>query len=250
MEQRYYSNIYWHFTGSPTDLAGQVLTKPADIHRFGTLKSIDESTEVLLDILRTRKLMATSRESLSEDIQTDLFCCVTDIPLKDLPLHAVNYGQVALGFRAQVIQKQFLPVLYLSKDNLAMKKMLIPNRGTAQEAYEHFYANGDWAKAQGYQIQRASQAELAQPAQSVDPILHENPFLNFIKITDFGLKPEDTFYSEREWRFIGDFAFEEDDIEAVIAPAEKLPYLRHMIFDELKYPENLSLFAWEFLEKA
>jgi hypothetical protein len=250
MEQRYYSNVYWHFTGSPTDLSGHVLTKPADIHALGTLKTLDEATQVLLDILHTQKLRATSRESLSEDIHTDRFCCVTDIPLKDLPLHAINYGRVALGFRANVIHKQFAPVLYLSKDNLALKKKLIPNKAITQQAYEHFYSNSDWTQTHGYQIKRFSDAELTEPAQNLDPILHENPFLNFIKITDFGLKPEDTFYSEREWRFIGDFAFEVEDIEAVIAPAEKLPYLRQQIFNRLNYPETLSLFAWEFLENA
>jgi hypothetical protein len=249
MNQRYYSNVYWHFTGSPTNLDGQLVTRPSDIHQVGILKSLDEATDTLLTILRMKRLLATSREAISENIQTDLFCCVTDIPLKDLPLHAVNYGRVALGFKASAIQDRFVPVLYLSKNNLLMKEKLIPDRVHTHRAYQQFYANERWAQTQGYRIQR-NNGDVIEEESAIDPVLQENPFLNFIKITDFGIEPDETFYSEREWRCIGDYNFQAEDIEAVIAPAEKLPYLRKCLFDELGYPEDLTLFSWEFLENA
>ena len=238
MDQRYYSNVYWHFTGSPSDLDGKLITKPSDIGVHGTLKTLEEATEILVTILESRKLLATSREALSEDLQTDRFCCVTDIPLKDLQLHAVNYGKVAIGFRSRCIHKHFLPVLYLPKDNTPMKERLIPKQAAS--------TNG---LGQGYRIQRSADTLVTECEPETQSLI-ENPFLNFIKITDFGPSPEQTFYSEREWRHVGDFAFEDEDIEAVIAPAAQLPELRRCLFDELGYPATLSLFAWEFLENA
>lgn len=239
MNQRYYSNVYWHFTGSPTRLDGFLLTKPADIHHVAQPKDTDEATDVLIRILRSRTLLATSVEKIAENLQTDPFCCVTDIPLKDLPLHAVNYGQVALGFKAPAIHNRFVPVLYLSKDNEEMREKL----------FNHDQLSRLAESGKGYQFHRVAGIGGSLATQS-DPLITQNPFLNFIKMTDYSVEPEETFYSEREWRHIGDFAFSTDDIEAVIAPACVLPELRRCIFDELGYPDALSLFAWEFLEKA
>lgn len=216
MTQRYYSNVYWHFTGSPTNLEGALVTRPADIHRAGRLKSVDEALDTLLRILTSRKLLATSVERISARIQTDPFCCVTDIPLKDLPVHAQSYGKVALGFKASAIHPCFVPVMYLSKDNEMMRNLLIEG------------GQGDGAGASG----------------------RGNPFWNFVKITDFGMRPDESFYSEREWRHVGEFAFESDAIEAVIAPADKLPDLRTRLVESLGYPATLSLIGWEFLENA
>lgn len=239
MNQRYYSNVYWHFTGSPTDLDGTLLTKPADIGRYGNLKTLDESTDILVEILRSRKLLATSVEKISESLTTEAFCCVTDIPLKDLPLHARHYGKVALGFRASAIHECFVPIMYLSKDNQMMKQQLIPN-GNGSVATEA--SAGALEKSNGYRIQH--------PNQSSQSVIQANPFLNFVKITDFSVESDMTFYSEREWRHVGDFEFDADAIEAIIAPAEKLPDLRQRLFKELGYPDTLSLFSWEFLEQA
>lgn len=223
MTQRYYSNVYWHFTGSPANLDGTLVTRPADIHRYGTLKTLDESIDTLIRILQSRRLIAGSVEKIAEDIQTDPFCCVTDIPLKDLPVHARSYGKVALGFRASAIHRAFAPVMYLSQDNDMMREQFI-------------------RKGPGYRLARSNGEGSSTRAV--------NPFWNFIKLTDFGPQPEATFYSEREWRHVGDFPFEDQDIEAVIAPAEKLPCLRTQLVDVLGYPATLSLIAWEFLENA
>jgi hypothetical protein len=142
-----------------------------------------------------------------------------------------------------------VPVMYLAKNNLLMKEKLIPDRVHTRQAHQQFYADDGWAQTHGFRIQRST-GEILGKARDTDPVLEENPFLNFIKITDFGTEPDETFYSEREWRCIGDYEFRAEDIEAVIAPAEKLPYLRQCLFDELGYPEDLTLLSWEFLENA
>jgi hypothetical protein len=77
-------------------------------------------------------------------------------------------------------------------------------------------------------------------------------FVNFIKVTDFSSKDEDTFYSEREWRHIGDFEFLPQHVEAVIAPKSQIGRLREYLSSHPEYSKqrSASLVSWEFVDSA
>ncbi|KAA9002410.1 hypothetical protein F4V43_13405 [Paenibacillus spiritus] len=114
--QRYYSNIYWHFTGSP-QVDWHLVERPLDIVKLRPPLDDREAAQILLRILGTRKLIASCTELLYGEKETAPFCSVTDVPFKDLPGHSQYYGRVAIGFRAPVIHESFMPVMYISRSN-------------------------------------------------------------------------------------------------------------------------------------
>ncbi|TDR52785.1 abortive phage resistance protein AbiGi (putative antitoxin) [Halomonas ventosae] len=247
MSQRYYSNVYWHFTGSPEGVDWSLARCPKDITEQGAALEPEKGAETLCLILESSKLLATCTETITDGLSTDSFCSVTDIPLKDLPSHSPYYGKVALGFKAKAIHESFVPVLYIPKQNLPAVKRLIPNPELQRMASELFgYGPGFWEQ-QGMKM--LHQAE--QNKHEVTEIKKEEVggFLaNFLKITDFDSDPRNTYYREREWRCIGDFYFDKGNIEAVVAPKEVLPMIREKLA-ELEITET-SVLAWEFIEDA
>ncbi|MCX6338639.1 MAG: abortive infection system antitoxin AbiGi family protein [Candidatus Aureabacteria bacterium] len=134
MKQRYYSNIYWHFTGSPRGIDWGACKKPKDILLQGKPRPPEEALHTLFSILEIRKLLATCDERISEKLKTQKFCCVTDIPLMDLELHSRYYGEVALGFNCSRIHMDFNPVLYFSKPKFPKK---IPYAGRRSGAHRN-----------------------------------------------------------------------------------------------------------------
>lgn len=111
--QSYFSKIYWHFTGGPAVNWSDIRT-PKEIKN--KTKSSIEAVQILKKILSSRKLLATCTEKIMGELRTNKFCCVCDIPFKDLIYHTDYYGKVAIGFSAKAIHKQFNPVLYMERD--------------------------------------------------------------------------------------------------------------------------------------
>jgi Putative abortive phage resistance protein AbiGi, antitoxin len=111
MSQRYYSNVYWHFTGSLKGIDWSVARSPKDILEQGAVLDDDKAVETVVKIMESRKLLATCTEKITEGLVTIPFCCVTDIPFKDPPSHALYYGKVAIGFKPKPVQRHFVPVL-------------------------------------------------------------------------------------------------------------------------------------------
>jgi Putative abortive phage resistance protein AbiGi, antitoxin len=68
-------------------------------------------------------------------------------------------------------------------------------------------------------------------------------------VTDFDTCPENTFYREREWRKLGDFNFQEDDVAAIVAPEAQIAEARDYL-EAKGYPKSISVVAWEFIENA
>jgi hypothetical protein len=268
MSQRYYSNIYWHFTGSPQGIDWRKVRKPADILRDGKIRTPAEATEILKSIIKTKKLLATAIEVVSGDVATEKFCCVTDIPFKDLPEHASYYGPAAIGFKANTIHQHFLPVLYIPQQNLPVIEMLEePIRPTFENAMfekvglEYVKESGHWGHAWDYAGKAAmgrwrqeSERYLEQSKrQKSDPRIKEirSGYLkNFLKITDFNTSSDETFYREREWRCLGDFCFAINDVAALIVEEEFLPPISTFVRDELKCAETISCLSWELVRKA
>lgn len=246
--QRYYSNIYWHFTGSPKGIDWREVRQPADIAKQGPISDPAIATETLKLILTSKKLLGSCTERVVEDAETAKFCCVTDIPLKDLPSHAPYYGKVAIGFNARAVHKAFLPVMYVPKESMPIVEMMVPNRKLTESAY-------DFLKYQGAFQEQQAMKLLSQAVNNKEVVRKPNPeamkgfLMNFVKVTDFDISPENTFYREREWRNIGDFSFTVKDVAAVVVPESYISVAQAHL-DKEGYPRSISIVAWEFIEHA
>lgn len=246
--QRYYSNIYWHFTGSPEGIDWHAVRCPCDIIKQNPLLKADKALANLKMILESRKLLGSCTERVLDDLVTEKFCCVTDIPFKDLPSQVHYYGKVAIGFTASAIHKTFLPVMYVPTDSIPVMEMLVPNRKLTKMAYEFLNYSGSFQEQQALKLM-AQAARDKETIRKPDSDAMKGYLMNFVKITDFHTSPENTFYREREWRNIGDFIFSVKDIAAIIAPEVFLDEVRAYL-DEKNYPGSISLVAWEFIEYA
>lgn len=246
--QRYYSNIYWHFTGSPKGIDWREVRCPSDISKQGPTLSSEDATNTLKLILDSKKLLASCTERVLKDLETKKFCCVTDIPLKDLPSHSPYYGKVAIGFRASVVHKAFLPVMYVPMNSMPVIEKLVPNRKLTELGFDFFRYSGSFQEQQGQRM-------LAQAAQMKERVIEPDAeaikgfWLNFIKVTDFDTNPENTFYREREWRNIGDFQFQQDAVAAIVVPEAQIAEIREHL-DSSGYQKSISIVAWEFIENA
>ncbi|RBW69438.1 abortive infection system antitoxin AbiGi family protein [Bacillus taeanensis] len=211
--QRYYSTIYWHFTGSPI-IDWRSIKQPEDILKLGKPKSEGKSVSILKEILKSKLLRATCTEQITETYHTKEFCCTTDIPFKDLLNHAPYYGRAAIGFKANFIQHQFSPVFYVSSENRSFQHNVLEN------------------------------IQLQSNNFSLEFLL------NFIKITNFTPKSEEhTFYREKEWRHVGDYHFTEDSIAAIVVPNHYVPDVRKYLLLH-HYPEDISVLSWKLIEQA
>lgn len=224
------------------------MRRPADIAEQGPILDPATATAVLKLILTSRKLLGCCTERVVADLETAKFCCVTDIPLKDLPSHAPYYGKVAIGFKARAVHKAFLPVMYIPKESMPIVEMMVPNRKLTEMAYDFLKYQGSFQEQQAMKL--LSQAAHNQEAVRQPDTDAMNGFLmNFVKVTDFDASPENTFYREREWRNIGDFCFSVEDVAAVVVP-ELLIADAQAHLDKEGYPRSISIVAWEFIEHA
>jgi hypothetical protein len=243
--QRYYSNIYWHFTGSPENIDWSKVKKPQDILKFGHPKKEEQSVEIMFKIIESQKLLATCYEKVAENFQTEKFCCVTDIPLKDLLTHGKYYGNVAIGFKAKAIHDNFIPVLYISENNLPFIKKIFHDAGLVDMAYKELLYDDPQGIRNFYSLMSRAKKEKIE----IDISKMSGFLSNFIKITKFDIKDGVSFYREREWRHIGDFNFKLEDIEAVVVPQKLIGDVKEKLsaINELK---EISIIAWEFLRLA
>jgi len=149
--QRYYSNVYWHFTGGPK-VDWSTIMMPKEIKNKA--KPCIEAVDILKKILTSKKLIAGCTERINKELSTEKFCCVCDIPFKDLIYHAEYYGKVAIGFSATSIHRKFNPVLYMDRGfhssfysgNL---KQFIKLTRFSENPEETFYREREWRSIEG-----------------------------------------------------------------------------------------------------
>ena len=260
--QRYFSDVFWHFPGSPDFPEGFWPKKPADIHERGLAPKVpSEGVEIVEKIAESGKLLATCSDPITDEWSTNTFCCVTDIPVKDLPHHAAFYGKVAIGFRARAVHGGgFLPVQYVPERFLPYVEEFVPaplDPNLMSQMWE--FDELEWGS--GSATDRAMRGIFNRARQKAEEeggvksrvdegALGGNFLADYLKITDFSVDPADTFYAEREWRKVGNFEFGKGDVAAVVAPEKHLDVLREALFDRLGYPASLSVVAWEFVEGA
>jgi hypothetical protein len=240
----YYSNIYWHFTGSPENIDWSKVKSPKEILDFGMPKDDNKSIEVLFKILESKVLLATCKEMISEDLYTSKFCCVTDIPIQNLSEHRKYYGNIAIGFKSTRIQENFNPVLYISPKNLRYKVKFVNN-----EDYPLRLFNKTFGSRINKEKKRKSSPfnKLFKVEKSIDTEQLGNYIFHHFKITNFSDNSNDTFYREREWRRLSDFEFDIKDIASFIVP-------EIFVNDVIKKLSdfgiaNIPLLTWEFIER-
>lgn len=234
----YYSNIYWHFTGSPKDINWSLIYCPKDIKKYGSPKTDEECLIILDSIIKSKTLLAKSKETIDAHIITDPFCCVTDIPIQNLEEHTQYYGNIAIGFKHNQVHKQFNPVLYIPKNLLPVRskkanEYIYPALGLVG-GFSSIFGKGNGLIGMGSPI-------------TIDEEKVGSYIINHFKITSFSDKSGETFYREREWRKTGDFQFEYDDIAAIIVPKGSFSSVKNII-GKIGITD-ISILTWELLEK-
>ncbi|MFZ7102217.1 MAG: abortive infection system antitoxin AbiGi family protein [Peptococcaceae bacterium] len=232
--QRYYSNIYWHFTGSPENLDWEKIKSPDDILKFGRPKEDKQAADILLKIIKNREIIANTSEKISNNFYTEKFCCVTDVPLKDLLTHGPYYGKVALGFKPRPIHENFVPVLYISENNLPFAGFITSEFQAKRGRVENYDAY----------LKKAKEENPAITMQDLAGFI-----TNFIKVTKFDVDEGHSFYREREWRHLGNFRFTYNSIEAVVVPQKFLEYVKEELAG-IKELLEISYISWEFLQMS
>jgi len=245
--QRYYSNIFWHFTGSPPEVDWSEVREPKDIK--GECKTPEQSVDILKAILSSQKLKATATEEiLGEDVKTQEFCCVCDIPLKDLPSHTPYYGKAAVGFSSEPIYREFNPVLYMNEANME----LFPLSESITIDDEHEINDDqtfhDDTPASELFIQLFGFEDNPEYKEYLDE--HLGVLQKYLKLTKFSKEEDETFYRKREWRSIdGEFNFEKEDVEALIVPEEYTGEIKEEL-DTYNYEDNIPILTWGFIENV
>lgn len=236
----YYSNIYWHFTGSPRGIDWSKIFCPKDILAHGDTKSDEDSFSIARKILTTRNLLATCKETITRSISSEPFCCVTDIPVQNLKEHTAYYGKVSIGFEPYKIQKEFNPVFYVSKDKLKSRF----DSMSEEDRFRHSMAGSILLGKGGKSTPHSSILDYWINSQIDEKELGSYIF-NYFKITSFSVKNEETFYREREWRKTGTFSFEPTDVAAIIVPNGYFKDTKNLL-SQLNYIDTKVL-TWEFL---
>jgi len=239
--QRYYSGIFWHFTGAPSGVPWQDLNKPSEILDSERVPKPDKITvEIVKKILKAKKLIASCAEKIDDGTDTAPFCCVTDIPLKDLPNFSQFYGRSAIGFHHPRIHQLFFPVTYMPRDHLPQENSVGVSEDELDSIMNPNPSQGD---------QKLRNKVNSRPDRTKLDESQATPFaLNRMKFTEFSVRPEETFYSEREWRRLGSFEFESSDVAALVVPQEFIPDVRKFL-DQNGF-ESTSLIAFEIIELA
>jgi hypothetical protein len=245
------SKIFWHFVGSPEKIDWKRLKKPKDILLGGKPKSNDKSWEILTKILESKKLLATCNEKLYGYRETDKFCCVTDLSFKSLLYHRSHYGNVAIGFRSSKVYSNFKPVLYTPIESFLRHAVEVKelDEEFTLEQLQTFGMNEEDILRSGYI--KTSSGTYKGTSTLIDYAKNsplEKYLLNFVKGTEFAEEPGESFYEEKEWRKVGDFHFDFEDISAIVIPVD-LTGDAIALFGRLSI-NGASILTWEVIEKS
>ncbi len=200
--QRYVSNELTHFVG-------------------GRLKSDEERFSLLVAILKTGILHSEPSMvdspvcftysfpiSVDTDEMFSVHCvCFCDIPLADLGIHVKKYGPFGVAFtKGFLVGKGASPVFYIAKD--ALRK-------------------GKYPVGREFEELLSLAARITGAGRGTGDLrklwtLMEYHLLTHLKPFDSQLVEDDkaNYYMEREWRVIGGFRFQVDDVARVIMPRE------------------------------
>lgn len=241
-EQRYISNILYHFIGK---------NARDDEQRYEILKTI--LNEKAITHPPHNPLIEGNIEinySLSfEKMINPQSVCFADIPLNDLKRHMNHYGGFGIGFKKEhLIERGANPIFYIATNSKlkAYKKddngYVITTDGRIEK---------EWVDRQAYFLKNLERLHEylwhinPQINPKTTPLLNEEDalrelkeFINFHILSYF--KPwkftenhddPDNYYFEREWRIIGHLFFDLNDVKQVIIPKNFCEQFRHDFAD-------------------
>lgn len=200
--QRFSTKVLWHFTGYNKD--------------------DDVSYEILKQIIssRTLKINTHPEDIIMPDGEKRgcfPYSCMCDIPLKDLRIHTIRYGNYGIAFdkHAAIILGHFNPVLYLHKDH-----------------YYFLHAN-KLLKEIDNEIEKYPELDkkITQYFSMIGAYIKKSDLTSSI-VVENKVKDKDqsnNFYYEREWRSPANWQFTESDIEAIMVPKYRIGHLKDFL---------------------
>ena len=272
-----HSEVLWHFTGGPTWNARQQKQNK-------NLKLLSSSYEAFKSILKSKELRLGNyheiincivpSETIYDDkagktkkitnvkrtIKTVSVCCVADIPLGGLGMHAERYGKMTIGFkRSSLVSAGFNPVFYTLEDReiilnyyMAQSSLELIDNGASgmvediggqisdvQNQFEEHYYDLD------IDVSDAMSTVEEMEVYSQEALESLGEAMAFIKT--FSNEEFDTIYSEREWRSTKLFNFKYRDLDTLILPKRGGYYddFKKKISKTLSLPKSVKLLAWE-----
>jgi len=199
-KQRFASEIFWHFVGRTTK------------------DDPDASYTTLISILKNGlKTSKSNMEFKYKDPTTGEWVtrwgypasCLSDIPFKDLIVHAERYGTLAIGFhKEKVIENGFNPVLYINTYG-----SLFPSFMSHLKELEDYLLKTDINKSEKFQEMLLMLGSLAKSGD-----LKAN-LIDNIRLDEFQLN---NFYYEREWRSLYDWEFKSSDVALIIVHDDEM----------------------------
>jgi len=199
-KQRFSSEILWHFVGRR--------------ERNQQEACYDKLLGILKDGLKIGSEPSEFRykDSESGELATRWgypVCCLADIPLKDLVIHAERYGTVAIGFhKERAIDNNFNPVLYVNTYSYLFGRFI-----KHVKELEEYLEKTDRDKSEKFQEMLYTLGALAKSGD-----LKANP-IDDHKLDEFQLN---NFYYEREWRSVYAWNFKPDDVAAIIVNDDQM----------------------------
>jgi len=200
MEQRFASEVFWHFVGRECK------------------DNLDECYKRLIGILENG--LNVSKDPVEfkyKDKETGEIVilwgypvsCLADIPFKDLHIQAKRYGTIAIGFnKDSAIDNHFNPVLYVNTYSHYFARYM-KNR----KELEEYVAKGDKEKFEQFEEILLTLGSLAKSGD-----LKANP-IDSKELDEFQLN---NFYYEREWRSIQPWEFKSSDVALIIVNDDQM----------------------------
>jgi hypothetical protein len=135
--------------------------------------------------------------------------CLSDIPFKDLVIHAERYGTLAIGFHKEsVIDNNFNPVLYLNTYSFLFGRFM-----EHVEELEAYLRKVDKDRSAKFQEMLLTLGSLAKSGDlKVNP--EDNKALDEFQLNNF--------YYEREWRSVYDWEFKASDVALIIVNNDEM----------------------------
>jgi len=225
ISQRYVSRELTHFVGKSLATDNERFALLVEILRAGLLKHgyYDQTeSESVLRIVPSGKLS-------SGEMYSPGAVCFCDIPLADLSSHMTNYSRVGLALDKRVlIQRGASPVLYVANNSVVERAVSLDPEGAPKrsELFDDLGSSFYELSQESFRIaaRKDLPAEVIafhrRAARIFNTILVE--FFGRIKCFDDSLSDCDpkNFYMEREWRVMGNVAFDLAEVSRVIFPRE------------------------------
>ena len=224
LKQRFASEVLWHFVGRTRSDSGRY--------------------EDLLSILRQGLQLGKGKEEFRfyckrtkkwRSLEGYPAVCLADIPLKDLHIHAVRYGEYAIGFHKEsVIRYGFNPVLYANQHS---------------GVFHDFIFLRDRLEDRLRKLSVEAATDLQKLLLLLGTVtkagnLQANPVADI----DWDKAQVNNFYYEREWRHVLPWPFQASDVAMVILPDRRITdFLRDRKSSGLKIDERTPVLPYSMI---